>query len=633
MALLCCMLASLSANAYNKLSIPDVLIQRGGSIELPVNLENDDQIVALQFTLTVPNGFSLDVNSPRTTNRSAGHALRVKKMQGNNYLCMLYSANNAELSGNRGAVMYVKLKAPNNANVGDELPMTMSEATGSDIDMNNVLDEAVAGTITIAQYPDLVVTNVTTDASRYAPEDHIVVSWNVHNSGQLATQSGWSEKIALVDEDGTTCLLGTTYYNTTLDAGGTVSRQADIVIPRVPGMHGTVTPQVLLVPNANTGEGPEAQSNNTAQGSNVQLDALLYMSLSKYTVAEDNADPVRLTLTRSGKRTAAMEVTLSCNDGRIEIPTTVTIAEGQSSAYATATVIDNDEVDDENKAVITASANDYPNTQATLTIEDNEHPIITVAASQREITEGESFDLDITLSKAPKQPLTVKVACNEPSRFEYSTTVLFNAGQATATVHVTAIDDNEPALDQEVTFTVTADGYIQDEAWVTLHDNDIPTMELTLTPTTVSESSGPNAIMATLRRLDHADSKITVKLSDNMAGNLSYPSTIEMEPGVTTANFTVGVINNSMVDGDRTVTLTAGIYMKACSCTPGDGTAGSISQQVFITDDDGPALKISSSLSTVAQGTDFELTLSRNANIDQPLVVNLTNDNAEAVNH
>ncbi len=632
-ALLCFMLISLSANAYNKLSIPDVLIQRGGSIDLPVNLENDDQIVALQFTLTVPNGFSLDVNSTRTTERSSGHSLRVKKMQGNDYLCMVYSADNAELSGNRGAVMYVKLKAPNNATEGDEFPMTMTEAVGSDIDMNNVLDETNAGTITIARFPDLVVTNVTTDKNRYAPEDHIVVSWNVQNTGQMPTQSGWSEQIVLVDEDGTTCLLGTTYYNTTLEAGGTVSRQADIIIPRVPGIHGTVTPQVRLVPNANTGEGPEAQGNNTATGTNVQLDAKLYIDLSRYSVAEESASQVRMTLTRSGKRTAAIDLTLSCNDSRVEIPATVTITEGQSSVYANATVIDNDVVDDDDKAVITAIANGYPDGQATLTIVDNEHPFITVTASQREVTEGESFNLDITLSKAPKQPMTVKVVCNEPSRFEYSTSIIFNAGQTTATVPVTAIDDNEPALDQEVTFVVTADGYDQDEAWVTLHDNDIPTMELTLSPTTVSESSGPSAIMATLRRLDHADSKITVKLSDDSQGDLSYPATLILEPGILNAEFTIGVVNNNMVDGDRTVTLTAAVYMKSCSCTAGDGTAGSISQQVLITDDDGPALSIKSSHSTVAQGSEFVLTISRNAQIDQPLTVNLINDNNEAVTH
>ena len=629
-ALLCFLLVSLHASAYNRLSIPDVLMEKGGSIDLPVNLENDDQVVALQFTLTVPDGFTLDVNSARLTERSADHMLRVKNVQGNDYLCMVYSVNNTELSGNRGAVMYVKLKAPNSVNEGEEYPMTMTEAVASDVDMNNVLDASSAGTITIARFPDLVPANVTTDKRQYAPGDHIVVSWTVQNDGQLSTGGGWSEQISLVDESGTVCMLGTTYYNDILGPGGIVSRQADIVIPPVPGIHGNVIPQVRIVPNSDCGERPEAQGNNTIQGTGVQLDAELYLDLSKYTVEEAAARPLTAIVTRSGNREEDLTVSLISNDSRVSLPATATIAAGQSSVSIPVTLLDNDVVDDSNKATITANASGYPRVDAVLTIEDNEFPQLTIAASKREMTEGETNELTVTIPKARQEAVTVNITCNASARFEAIPAVEIPAGETSATIVITSIDDNDPALDQEVTFVASCSGYESDEAWVTLHDNDIPTMDLILTPTTVSESAGPNAIVAKLRRLDHTDTHITVYLSDDSQGDLTYPQPINMAPNITEVNFMIGVKDNQIVDGDRDINVTAAIYIKSCSCQAHGGSGGSVTKQITVTDNDGPAVTITSSRSTIAEGSEATLTITRNANFDQPLTVTLTgNDDTD----
>lgn len=626
-ALLCFMLVSLHLSAYNRLSIPDVLMEKGGSIDLPVNLENDDQVVALQFTLTVPDGFTLDVNSARLTERSADHMLRVKNVQGNDYLCMVYSVNNTELNGNRGAVMYVKLKAPNSVNEGEEFPMTMTEAVASDVDMNNVLDASAAGTITIASYPDLVPANVTTDKRQYAPGDHIVVSWTVQNEGQLPTGDGWSEQIALVDDNGTVCMLGTTYYNDILGPGGSVSRQADIVIPQVPGIHGNAVPQVRIIPNSNCGERPEAQGNNTLQGTGVQLDAVLYLDLSKYMVEETTTRPLNAVVTRSGNREESLTVSLTSNDSRVSIPANATITAGQSSTSVPVTLIDNNVVDDSDKATITANASGYPRVDAVLTIEDNEFPQLTISASMREMTEGETNQLTVTIPKARQTDVTVNISCNASARFETIPEVVIPAGETSATIVITSIDDNDPALDQEVTFVASCSGFESDEAWVTLHDNDMPTIELILTPTTVSEAAGPNAIMAKLRRLNHTDTHITVYLSDDSQGDLTYPQPITMAENITEVQFMIGTRDNLIVDGDRDINITAAIYIKSCSCQAHGGSAGSVTKQITVTDNDGPAVTISSSRSTIAEGSEATLTITRNADFEQPLTVTLAGDN------
>ena len=268
-----------------------------------------------------------------------------------------------------------------------------------------------------------------------------------------------------------------------------------------------------------------------------------------------------------------------------------------------------------------------------LTIEDNEYAALTLTSSKRELTEGEALELTVSLPKALNKDVTASISCDATSRFEYNTKVVIPAGETTGRVTVTAIDDNEPALDQEVTFIASCEGFSNDEVWVTLHDNDIPTMELTLTPTTVSEASGPNAIMAVLRRLDHKDSNITIQMTDDGPGDLFYNKTLRMDAGIDEIRFTIGVIDNGIVDGDRIENITAAIYIKSCSCSASGGSAGNVTKQITITDNDGPAITLKSSRSTLTEGEEAVFTVTRNAELNKPLTVTLTSDNDAAVSY
>lgn len=149
MALFCFLLMSLHANAYNKLSIPDVFVTQGGSIEVPVNLENDDEVVALQFTLTVPNGVTIDANSSRLTDRAPDHSIHIVKKQENDYLCLVFSNSNTAFIGNSGAVMNLAVSLPNQVSDGDTFLLTIRDAVASDAAMNNVLTESSAGSIIV----------------------------------------------------------------------------------------------------------------------------------------------------------------------------------------------------------------------------------------------------------------------------------------------------------------------------------------------------------------------------------------------------------------------------------------------------------------------------------------------------
>lgn len=624
---LLCFVIGLQANAHNKLIIPDVVIGQGGTIALPVNLENDDPVVAVQFRLTLPEGFYFDENSSQLTNRRADHVMQFEWVDDNEYMCMVYSPSNAALNGNRGTMLYLTLSAPSQAIVNSEHTLQLTDAVASNEAMENVLDESSAGTVTIAQGIDLVPVDVNTDAVHYHPGDHLVLSWNVENKGQMATNGGWSEHLSLTDADGNVCSLGSLDYDGTLSGNSSISRQAEVVIPNLHGLSDNIRAQVTVLPYVECGERPETRANNTVYSDELILDDILYLDVPQATYLEGSAQAIKCRITRSGRWNEPLSVVVNGNDSRLDIPSPVIIPAEQSGLNFYVTIGNNSVIDNSDQAIITAIAQGYDEVSAILHIEDDEVPSLMADASMRELSEGESFTITVTTEKAPHSNLTIDVVCSLPSRFDYPKTVTIPAGENMATFVVSAVDDNIPDVDQEVTFAIAAERYQSDEVWVTLHDNDVPDVELTLTPSTISEIAGPNAILATLKRLNHIDNAITFILSDDSNGLLRYGnSQISMAEGVSEVQFAIGVNDNDVVDGDRLVNVTAAIYIKSCSCQAQGGQAGSVTRQLTVTDNDGPAITISSSRSTIAEGAATTLTISRNANLNQPLTVYLSSD-------
>lgn len=160
------------------------------------------------------------------------------------------------------------------------------------------------------------------------------------------------------------------------------------------------------------------------------------------------------------------------------------------------------------------------------------------------------------------------------------------------TVDILAIDDDLPDVTIDAVFTASAYGFENGTGFVKLLDNDLPDIQMEITPLSFSESAGPQAAIATLRRTKVTDNKITVKLTDDSKGALYYPSSsIVLEKGVTEYQFAIGVVDNDLKDGDRKVKLTAAVYISSCSCSAAGSSAGSVIKELTILDNDGPSLK------------------------------------------
>ena len=656
LAILACMAVVLQAQT-NVLRVDSMKYPAGKTLSLPVVMENQSDIVGVQFDISVP--FELVANEegqlPVTlsANRTPYHKLAVRKTttQGRYptkpdgssfyqtyhvYRIIVYSDKNDLLLDNQGTLVTIDIPLSPDADNGTVFPVYLldNSVTLTDRGKQNVLTGQENGAITIEEIPrpDLQPAEVTFDPSTINPEGELTVKWTVNNVGKVATEDGWNEQISLVAvSGGLTKQLATTYYDQTLAAGGSVSRETTVVLPALLGLDGLAKVQVTVVPSDKTGEHPSLRDNNTATSSaTLTVGKRLTLELSPQRITEGSSQRITCKLSRSGRWQNIRSFSLQTNDSRLKLPgNSVTIPANQSGVVFYAEVENNAVLDADSVACITASGDGYDEVTSSIMIDDDELPALTLKASKTDINEGETFQLTVSVDKAPKSDVVVMVTSEDGKRFQYPQEVTIAAGQTAVSFDVTAVQNTVPNLEQTNRFTVSAARYEKGEAIVVLHDDDMPVLTLTLTPNVVSEAAGPTAVAAVLTRTGATDSKITVRIGDDAEGGLYYSNkSLEMAKGVETVCFNLGPVDNTTKEGDRTYTVTAGVWVSSCGCAASGEQAGSVTAQLTVLDNDGAALAVTSQNSTVKEGDSTTLTITRNtvADVSQPLAVTLTSD-------
>lgn len=636
-----CLLMLFVASAWaqkNTLEIPDVTVAQGKSISLPVNMENSADIVAVQFTMTTADGVTFSTETARTTERADGHSLTMRPIGVNKYMVMIFSSQNRPFIGRTGSIMTVVLNTSSSLKEGEKIPVTLSDVIIGEKSGKNLATGFTSGSVNIAKSPDLEVSQVETKATNLLPYNKISVNWQVSNIGGLSTEAGWSEQVFAESADGKfSKLLGTIDYDQKLAAGGTISRTAEFDTPMELGISDNARIRVKVRPYSNTGEPSWMLANNEAATSGtLQTANMLFINPAAAHIEEASAQNVRLMLIRSGSTAQAETFKLAQTaDARIELPAEITIPQGQSATYFYAKVIANQKLDNDSIVTVNIDGNNYMTGTTAIKLTDDTKPQLTLSAKQQDVTEGGKLTITITAERQSATDKAISLSCDLPSRFRIPANIILPARKTSVDVEVEALEDDIPDVEKVVTFAASADGYENGTLLSTLVDDDIPTLQLELTPTAISEADGPLSVSAKLSRTDNIDKKVTVKLSDNSEGNLYYArQTIEMAPGVKEVTLNMGPIDNSLVDGERTYQVTAAVFIASCSCNANVGTSGGVvTVPLTIYDNDGPALSLSASSSLLKEGGEMTLTISRNTDSKSRLDVNLSSNHDAAIEY
>ena len=187
---------------------------------------------------------------------------------------------------------------------------------------------------------------------------------------------------------------------------------------------------------------------------------------------------VSVTVTETGTTLAA------------SVPDNVTVSAGQNTATLQVTTVD--DTADESDSTVTArvaSGTGYTvgsRSSARVTVADNDEPApqpepqVTIAADG-DVTEGEAVSFTVTATPAPAMDLMVSVTVTENGATLAASlpdNVTVSAGQNTATLRLTTVDDTADESDSTVTARVASGtGYTvgsRSSARVTVADNDPP---------------------------------------------------------------------------------------------------------------------------------------------------------------
>ena len=608
---------------------------------MPVNMNNTTDVVAVQMTIVMPEGFSIHTSTASLSERADDHTLEISQLSDNRYLVLLMSGNNKPFKGGTGKLFDVDVYANTDLQEGSEHSIIIENAVMSNLKGDNVLSSVDLGNILIQNDPDLEVSSVTTQSKNVAHNDTLAIAWVVKNVGADDTRGGWREEISLVSADGSMCVLGSTYCDDVLIAGGAMSRSVILRLPDVLSVGGEAVVQIRLVPYSNCGERQEAQANNIAVSEKkLNVKQHMYLNLSANSVTEGEGSEVAATVTRSGNwnESVTFDVKISA-DKRVKAPLSVTIPTGHSAASFSIIVLDNTDIDSPStKIEVTVSGKDgYDDAVATFALVDNERASLTLTTSKETVTEGESFTLKAEVNRVPSEDCIVQLLCDEVSMFSYPSTFVIPAGKSSVEIAVMANDDELPDLTTFATFTAACDAYMADSVAVVVEDNDLPVIELHLTPNVLNENAGPKSIVARLVRKTNIDKKVTIRLSDNSdRGDIYYETqSVVLEKGAKEETFTMGVNDNLLVDGDREATITAAVFVSSCNCSAAGESAGIVSQTIKIVDNDGPSLSLAASRSVILEGAaeGTVLTVTRNSDNRNPLTVNLSSDNDAALSY
>ena len=189
---------SVGANAQtNRIFIPDVKMLRGSDATLSVFMDNADEVTAIEFTLEMPTGFTVNPVSAVLTERTQNHQITARKLNNGKYKFVVMSQSNALIAGIAGRLFTIRVTSPENVTDDGNYPIIITEAVMSAKNGQNILQEADGGIIIIKSMPNLHVTSL--DCSEPIAGESMTVKWKVRNDGRGSTgDASWKDYIWLV---------------------------------------------------------------------------------------------------------------------------------------------------------------------------------------------------------------------------------------------------------------------------------------------------------------------------------------------------------------------------------------------------------------------------------------------------
>ena len=487
-----------------------------------------------------------------------------------------------------------------------------------------------SGTISVLKDEPLIDLSCTDLTTGSYPNfiDGYDFSYTLENKAKnpfLFSQISFTQNVYLEDKSGTRTLLSSKLCEDWfLPNNQPIKRSENIYVDKPFHTDGDAYFCVEVIPSPEKYEPSETMGDNFLKSKNtIGISTFLHCNNTAVTINE-NGGEATLTITRSGDWSKDETFIIDTERNRIDVPTSITIPAYTSSTTLKLRAIDNKTVDTDN--IVVLSFHDSLGCQKLrieVTIVDDDQTQFAAQFTTNEITEGETTTLKVSLAAPMQEDLKINLVCDHAARFRFPQSVIIPAGETSIDIEIAAIDNTEPNNIESVEFLVTATGYDKASAILLLNDNDIPSIDLTISPEEVNEDAGANAAFATIRRSGVTTNKVTIRLSDNSNGLLLYNTDVVMEKDEIEKIVGISIIDNNLVDGTRDIDITADVYISTCNCTAVGTKESSVTRKLRIYDNDGPTLSITSDRTMILEGDNrgSVITVTRNTDTTEALTI------------
>ena len=525
-----------------------------------------------------------------------------------------------------------------NGITGSWNPSTVSNTTTGTYTFtpnNTQCATTVTITIVVKAALDLAVKSVSGNKSTVGANEVIIVKWNVVNVGTVPSLIKWTERVFIqsLNGDNRTLLDQTTYnIDGILNAGQEIARSLNVTIPAQLSIGDEGFLVVELLPDTAVGEATGASANNTGiQQTPVTFTKLLTLNLSATQITEGMAGGLTATVNRSGSLTNALTFTVNItHPSRFSFPSTVTIPAGEGGVNFTFTALNNNAIQGILNDTLRVTATGFTQVQSGFEILDNDNPSLSIINLPAQAIEGTNVTFQVSTNLAPIAPLQVYLTSNNQVRFTLPPSVIIPAGATSVSLTVNLAQDDIPEIGIPITISAGAGTLNPASDTIQINDDDLPGLTLTIETPAISESAGFFATQATLRRTTGSNPiAFTANLIASLPNTLIVPPSITLAAGENEKTFTIGVIDNILADGQRTVSVTASLLVNSCGCNAPPSSGGSVSTNLIVNDNDGSTLQLSVAPLTLAEGLTNAglLRVTRNTATTSALVVNLTSSN------
>jgi len=251
----------------------------------------------------------------------------------------------------------------------------------------------------------------------------------------------------------------------------------------------------------------------------------------------------------------------SSNTNKLKLPENIIIPSGKTKIFFDVTIVDNNLIDGAAFVNISAST-DLPGWGSTSTIVDvydNEKKELFLKTPLNAV-EGENIlykSGKVSISGAYINDLIVKLLSDNFSRISVPETVVIPVGYTFVDFDITIIDNKKIEDIEDISITAYSSGWLFDSKITRLSDNDLLKLHV-FTPEYVNEND--KLMHKGLVTIDGSfNEDIKINLISNNTAKLKVPEEIVIVSGKTSCSFNIEIIDNFVIDGDKTMEIIANV--------------------------------------------------------------------------